>query len=612
MRLKLKHVAFWLAALTFVGGLTLLLQSIWREQGLRSLRTFNTQRVELITSALDAEINRQDHLPFLLSLDIDVRAVLSSPSDRARIEALGRKLKRIGFEADTRGILIVRPNGIVVASDDWDEKESSLGTSVAEMPYFRSAVDSGKSTGLGIDPQSKRIRYFVAEAVRSDDGLMGVVVMRVEFDALENAWERAGERIIVTEKNGIAFLASDPVYKYRLMVINGKASIPTTPLPEYYRGAEAPPILWEVLERRGQTMVVRARHEIDGSSYLYESKTLPEYGWTIHRLAELSSVDTDERDGSIIGGAVSALLVLLLLYMTQRHRVYVSAREAGKRLQLEVAERTHELRDANLSLLNEVDERRRTEAQLRSTQNELVQAGKLVALGQMSATLAHEINQPLAAIQTFIASAKIFAKRGDISQLTSNLELISDLAGRMAALTAHLKTFARKSEPGHRELVQVDRAVEGALFLVEARIKSAAAVIEKRIERNLLVSGHAVQLEQVIVNLLLNAIDATSSVDRPKIAIDLRSSNDKVIITVSDNGPGIPPELIDRIFDPFVTTKPIGAGLGLGLSISYGIVQDFHGRIHAKNNTQQGGAEVTVELPRTMSEAMSPAEASHA
>jgi two-component system C4-dicarboxylate transport sensor histidine kinase DctB len=264
-----------------------------------------------------------------------------------------------------------------------------------------------------------------------------------------------------------------------------------------------------------------------------------------------------------------------------------------------------------MSLQNEVDERRRTETQLRSTQNELVQAGKLVALGQMSATLAHEINQPLAAIQTFIASAKIFAKRGDISQLASNLELISDLAGRMAALTAHLKTFARKSEPAHRERVQVDRAVEGALFLVETRIKSGDVEVEKRIERNLMVSGHAVQLEQVVVNLLLNAIDATSGMPRPKIRIDLRSAQDRVIITVSDNGPGIPPALIDRIFDPFVTTKPIGAGLGLGLSISYGIVQDFHGRIYAANN-KEGGAEVTVELPRLMPETVATAEASHA
>jgi two-component system, NtrC family, C4-dicarboxylate transport sensor histidine kinase DctB len=608
MRFSRKQALFWLAALMFVGGLTLFLQHIWREQGLRSLRTLNTQRLELVTTAVNAEINRQDHLPLLLSLDTDVRAALAAALEPARLADLGRKLKRISFEADTRAIFVVRPNGIVVATDDWDQQDSLLGANVGDQPYFRNAVENGKSAELAVDPHSGRIRYFLAESVWSDR-LIGVVVVRVEFDALESAWERAGERIIVTEKNGIAFLASDPVYKYRLMEIKGEPPASRS-FPEYYRG-EGPSIAWDILEQRGEAMVVHARQEIDGSSYLYESKTLPEHGWTVHRLAELSNVDADERDGAIIGAAISALIVLLLLYTLQRHRAYVAAREAGKQLQLEVAERTRELRDANMSLQNEVDERRRTETQLRSTQNELVQAGKLVALGQMSATLAHEINQPLAAIQTFIASAKIFAKRGDISQLTSNLELISDLAGRMAALTAHLKTFARKSEPGHRERVQVDRAVEGALFLVQTRIKSGGVEVEKRTERNLFVSGHAVQLEQVIVNLLLNAIDATSAVDHPKIRIDLRSSADRVIITVSDNGPGIAPALIDRIFDPFVTTKPIGTGLGLGLSISYGIVQDFQGRIHATNNVE-GGAEVTVELPRLMPEIVATAEASHA
>lgn len=610
VRSNTKQLLFWLGALVFVGGVTLLLQQIWREQGLRSLRALNTQRVELVAIALDAEINRQDHLPLLLSLDSDVRAALVSGVDPGRVEALGGKLRQISLEADTRAIFVVRADGVVVASDDWGQPDSLVGTNVADQSYFRNAVANGKSADLIVDQQTGRIRYFLAESVR-DESLLGIVVVRIEFDALENAWERTGERIIVTEKNGIAFLASDPIYKYRLMALKGEVN-PTTPLPEYYRGAGAPQISWDISEQRGPAMIVHARNEIDGSSYLYESKALPEYGWMVHRLADLSSVYTDERDGAIIGGAVSALIVLLLLYMLQRHRAYLSAREAGRKLQRDVADRTRELRDANLLLQNEVDERRRTEGQLRSTQNELVQAGKLAALGQMSATLAHEINQPLAAIQTFLASAKIFAERGDISQLRSNLGAISDLAGRMAALTAHLKTFARKSEPGQREQVRVDRAVEGALFLVETRIKSSAVQVEKRIERDLIVRGHAVQLEQVIVNLLLNAIDATSAVAHPRIRIDLRSSEDTVLITVSDNGPGIPPALIGRIFDPFVTTKPVGKGLGLGLSISYGIVQDFHGRIWANNNSEEGGAAVTVELPRVMPQTVTPAEVSHA
>ena len=164
--------------------------------------------------------------------------------------------------------------------------------------------------------------------------------------------------------------------------------------------------------------------------------------------------------------------------MLQRQRAYAAARDAGARLKTEVAERTRELRDANALLQSEVDERRRTEARLRATQNELLQAGKLAALGQMSAAIAHEINQPLAAIRTFMASTKIYLQRGDGKQVTNNLDLIDGLAERMAKITTHLKTFARKSEPGRPEPVQVARAIEGALFLIESQIKAGGVRLD--------------------------------------------------------------------------------------------------------------------------------------
>jgi two-component system C4-dicarboxylate transport sensor histidine kinase DctB len=306
-----------------------------------------------------------------------------------------------------------------------------------------------------------------------------------------------------------------------------------------------------------------------------------------------------------------------VLYVIERHRAYVVEKAAAAQLKTQVEERTRDLSESNTSLQTEIDEHRRTEARLRTTQNELVQAGKLAALGQMSAALAHEINQPLAAIRTFMASAKIFARRGDLSQVVSNLDLITDLAERMARITGHLKTFARKSEPGHPEPVQVDRAIDGTLFLLESQIKAVGVVVDKAVEPNLWVLGHAVQLEQVILNLVRNALDAVADQENGRITITAQESESQesknqesqnqksknqasenhVLIKVADNGPGIPANQIDQIFDPFFTTKALGKGLGLGLSISYGIVQDFGGQIHARN-LAGGGAELTVELPR--------------
>src|SRR5262249_50641394 len=204
------------------------------------------------------------------------------------------------------------------------------------------------------------------------------------------------------------------------------------------------------------------------------------------------SVNEDRRDGAIIGASLSTLIITLALYVVERHRAYVAASKSGAELKRQVAERTHELSETNASLQTEIEERRRTEVRLRATQNELVQAGKLAALGQMSAAIAHEINQPLAAIRTFMASTKIFAHRGEVGQVARNLDLITDLAERMASITGHLKTFARKSEPGHPEPVAVERAVERTLILLTSQIRSAGVRLERDIAPDLQVTGQAV------------------------------------------------------------------------------------------------------------------------
>ena len=610
-----RSAAFVVAAMIVIGLSAFISQHLWRENGLRALQAINEPRVELIANAVRAEVNRQDHLPIVLSLDADVRTALAGPKDEAKLEQLSRKLQRINVEADTRALYVVDRDGVVLAAGASDPAEVLIGRNLADRSYFGKAIASGRSSYLGVDPANNRVRYYLAEAIHDvaprDGVLLGVAVVRIEFDILESTWERGAEHVLVTDADGVAFLASDAAYKYHVVSGATAEHLPTEAAPPNYPQSLTKPIDLEVLERRGTNAVVRVKTSDSDATYLYETLALPEFGWTIHRFADLAAVRADQRDGGIIGAAISALVIFLALYLVQRQRAYLAARQAGARLQSEVAERTRELREANALLQTEVDERRRTEARLRATQNELVQAGKLAALGQMSAAIAHEVNQPLAAIRTFMASTKIFAQRGNAKQIIANLDLIDGLAERMARITNHLKTFARKSEPGRPEPVQVSRAVEGALFLTESQIKAAGVTLHRDIEPDVCVSGYAVQLEQVLVNLIRNALDAVTDVEHPIIQISVHAVDDVVRIEIADNGPGIAPELIDRIFDPFVTTKPVGKGLGLVLSITYGIVQDFRGRIHAANRAQ-GGAAIVIELPRLMPEAAPLEKAVHA
>jgi len=596
LRNRRKQIYTFLGAIAVIGASAAGSQYIWREAGLRSLQAVNEQRVQLVANALTAEVGRQDHLPVVLSLDPDVRNALSS-RDPASLARLNRKLEVVSREADTRALYLVAPNGIVVASDNWQSSDTLIGRDLANQPYFKKAVENGRSSDLGVEPETNRTRYYLAESVRAGANLLGIAVVRIEFDALESAWERASERVLVTDPDGVVFLASDPAYKYRTIRDKAASVADEAEIAKRYPGVMPAPIRFTAREHRGADSIVHVEAPDTGATYLYQSMHLPIYGWTIHRFTDLTTVREDQRDGTIIGGALMALIISLVLYVIERHRAYVMEKASAARLKAQVEERTRDLSESNTSLQTEIEEHRLTEVRLRETQNELVQAGKLAALGQMSAALAHEINQPLAAIRTFMASAKIFARRGDLTQVVSNLDLITDLAERMARITGHLKTFARKSEPGHPEPVRVDRAIDGTLFLLESQIKAAGVRVEQKVDADLWVLGHAVQLEQVILNLVRNALDAVAEQENGRIIITAQASANNVLIKVADNGPGIPASEINQIFDPFFTTKALGKGLGLGLSISYGIVQDFGGQIHA-GNLPGGGAELTVQLPR--------------
>lgn len=579
-----------LAALVVVTS-ALVARVIWERSALEAVRATGQTRIELVARTIDDTIGQNAHFPLVLALDPDVHEVLANPSDPTMIDELNRKLETIEASGSPAALYVMKPDGYTLAASNWNTDGSFIGQYYGFRSYFTQAMAGGQGTYFGIGVTTGRAGYFIARPIGGGQPV-GVAVAKIEFDDLEAIWARAAEHIMVTDENDIIFLASRSEWKYRSLAPVDETAISRIQSTRQYAGTEIEQLRIDDHSAEGDQVWVEGL-PANGSS-LRQTVHIPELGWTVNQFTDLSGVADAKRDGTMIGATGSALVIAILFYLAQRHRSFALERAARAGLEQRVAERTSALKQVNDTLFLEIEERRRTERELRSTQNDLIQAGKLAALGQMSAAIAHEINQPLTAMRTYIATTRVFAPLGDAATILNNLEKVDNLAIRMGRITSHLKSFARKEGMGPADVISVDRAVQRALDLVEVQLQAGAVTIRKSLSPAFML-GNEVRLEQVIINLVRNAIDAVEETPDPLIELSMRNANGRILIEVRDNGPGFDPAILGTLFDPFVTTKPSGAGLGLGLTISYEIIREFGGALKAANHPD-GGAVLTVEL----------------
>lgn len=304
----------------------------------------------------------------------------------------------------------------------------------------------------------------------------------------------------------------------------------------------------------------------------------------------------------VLALAITALaLVGLLIYQRRASLLDRMRFEQEQRVILEdtVKARTADLDATNASLLMEVAERKSTEERLRKSQNELIQAGKLAALGKMSAALSHEINQPLGAVKSYAYNASRFLERGQTTEVAENISLISEMADRMVRISNHLRGFAR--QPGEKlRAIPIGDVVQKAIDLSTPQMRSSGVTVTfDPPQPEIFGIGGALRLQQVIVNMLTNAADAMADAPVKNVEIDVQDTGDAIRINLRDHGPGLEPEAMEQVFDAFYTTKEAGVGMGLGLSISFNIVEDFGGSMSVVNHPD-GGAVFTVTLNRAV------------
>ncbi|MFP5511801.1 MAG: ATP-binding protein [Alphaproteobacteria bacterium] len=584
--LRRRKLAFLVAAMAAVTALACWGAYRWAEADARTALTLNgDQRLGLYASSIRNAVGRYDYLPFLVARDHEVLELLDAPSPASR-DAVNRRLETANAAAGSAALYVVDRSGLALAASNWaDPAQSFVGQIYDFRPYFRQAVEAGSGRYFGIGVTTGLPGYFLSHAVHLADRLIGVAVVKIDLEPLQRDWAAGGERVLVTDENGIVFLSSHADWKYhalRPLPDAVKARLAQT--RQYDRSEVMPLGLHDGPVMESGARLVSLPDSIPGGSrraYLMQELALPEFGWTIRFLSDLEPVKAQAAGAAVLTAMGLLLLAAALALGWQRRHALRLQQEARAMLERRVEERTAELLTANRVL--------------REAQEELVQAGKLAALGQMSAALAHEINQPLAAIRTFVASTRLLAERGETAMVRDNLAMIGDLAERMAVLSGHLKDFARKG-PARVEAVPVARAMERALALLASRLREEEVRVEQSIPPDARVRGDAVRLEQVFVNLLRNAADAMEGCEERLLILTAARSAEGWEIRISDSGTGIAEAHQFQLFDPFFTTKEVGQGLGLGLSLSYGIVRDFGGTLRAENNPE-GGACFVVQLP---------------
>lgn len=553
------------------------------EAGSRTAETALDHELQVIASSLESEIERYRYLPAVIGRDGRVVAALVSAGN---VAAANRYLEEVRTDSGADELYVMTPDGLTVAASNYAEPTSFVGRNYRFRPYFQDAVERGEGRFYAVGVTTGRPGYFLSSAIRLDGRLVGVAVVKIGMERIETAWRNSSIFAALADADGVVFLSGHEPWKYRPLHALDDTALNDIARTRKYDGVElatAEPIF-------GPGTGLPRGTVIDGSdqSHLLRSVRIEPENWRLIGARGMASIHSNALLLAGITALVGMLACSVGFYLHQRRLLIRTKLDEHDRLEQRVVERTAELN-------REIDERRHAEEELRAAQDTVIQTAKLAALGRMSAAIVHEVSQPLSALENTLATAGVLAGRGDAVAAGAKMSAARDLAGRIQRTVKHLRAFARK-EPGTREPVSLERSIQAALELTRHRAEQEGASIEVEPSPPMTVMANAVRLEQVVLNLVVNALDAVAGVENPSVTISVERDGENVAIRVADNGPGIPADLVGRIAEPFFTTKQTGEGLGLGLSISRAIIGEFGGSLTFAPG-EKAGSVFTVSLP---------------
>lgn len=564
----------WSQRALFVLFILLALAVLWAtntyltERFTESTRNRADVRQALYTGQLLSELQRTSVVPLLLARDPELINALANN----RFQLTSQRLISAQTDIGASAIQLLDMGGRVVAATD----RTKLGLGMRDNEGFRMALRSSATVFSTVLQQNGEYEFAFSRAISADSHMVGVIMVEVQLGRFEKAWAGESDAVAIIDSTGHVILSTEPRWRGRTM----EEALAVRSVPSAIQRAIQATTDWA--NRTPDAYV-------QGVGVMRSEMYVPFRGW---RLVTFTTYDSiHDRVNAVLALEIMGFALLLagIFYgLSRRARVETA----------NIRRESAELRLLNGRLQREIAEREKAQKDLAVAEQTLAQSSKLAALGEMSASVSHELNQPLAAMKTYLAGARLLLQRKRPEEAMSSFQRIDDLIERMGAITRQLKSYARKGGEAF-EPIDVRSCVSGALSMMEPTLRTRSVKITRTLPRlPVMILADRIRMEQVIINLLRNALDATRDTPAPQIDL-LLTSGEKAILSVRDNGHGIVD--LDNLFEPFYTTKKPGDGVGLGLAISSGIVNDLGGRLRARNaspdGTTRSGAVFEVELP---------------
>lgn len=582
-------------AYIFIGG-SFILFSIWLTSymswkiGIEHLAEKNQQQIQQFISHLKSKLERFQSLPQLIAKNPQLIEALQQKHSSARIDLINHFLADVNATIGASDTYLMDATGLTIAASNWEDSRPFVGKNFSFRPYFNDAMEGKMGRYFALGTTSGKRGYYFSYPVIYAAEVIGVVAVKMNLSNIEQFWSNRATQFAVLDTMGIIFISTQQDWLYHSINPLSKQQRDQVLRSQRYSNHSISTLAFKntsVIDQSMQLFVIGKRNK-PSKEYLVQKQFMPLAKWSVMILASTDEVKIRQK---------YALLFLFLFYSIAVLAIYltwqkIKRRQEKEQLQHQYQQRLErEVKAQTADLNQEIVEHKKTELMLKTTQDELIQTAKLAVLGQMSASISHELNNPLAALRSYAENAQKFLDLEKYQQTKDNLLRIESLTERMAAISSQLKLFARKST-GTLETIKLQSVLEAALEIIQPQLKSLTVQITME-QTDASVLANRIQLEQVFVNILSNAIDSVKQQKQGHIDIKVTQNDDLTSIHFIDNGAGIENQNIDSLFEPFFTTKR--TGMGLGLSISKRIIENFNGSLNAKNLADTG-AQFTIQL----------------